>query len=156
GEGCDFSSSCYGNCGYLCFNNCGAFTGCFSGACYPSIPCYNNCSFTSLCPGCGSNLCGAVLVSPTYSLVGVIGVPTANTAQVGFLTTISKGTCGSSISLSVGAIDSNGRPVADGTVIGATTTLGTVSKTVTTEDGLATIRLIVDPKVAGTATVTIT
>ena len=49
-----------------------------------------------------------------------------------------------------------GQPVADGTTVGLVTTLGSVSKTVTTDNGSAVARLVIDPHVRGTATITAT
>src|SRR5438876_839613 len=53
------------------------------------------------------------------------------------------GTCGSFMDLTLKVTVAGGQPVADGTTIGLVTTLGSVSKTVTTENGSAVARLVI-------------
>jgi len=166
GGGCSFNS-CFGGCNLnLVFcggNSCFAVTNCALGSCVQSFSCAGTlCGINASCfaPVCGVGIacaaaCGFSTFCPNLGFVPapIITVP-AN--QIVFSAFPNAGSCGSFLDLSLRAVASSGQPVADGTTIGLTTTLGSVSATVTTDGGSAVARLVIDPKVRGTATITAT
>ena len=177
--GCGFINSCFGGCGtfinsclgggcstvanvcvggcnlnaVFCSNNCFGFncgaslcgfgfnSNCFGSICGLGTACLANCGFSALCPNLG------FLPAP---------VAPAPAAAITFSAFPNAGTCGSFLDLNLTATVSGGQPVADGTTIGLVTTLGSVTKTVTTDGGAAVARLVIDPHVRGTATITAT
>ena len=127
---------------------CGINANCFGSLCGVNTACSAGCSFATLCPTC-PNICPNLLVLPAP----VNPVPAD---QIVFSAFPNAATCGSLLDLNFRVLARGGQPVADGTTIGLTTTLGSVQKTVTTDGGGADARLTIDPRVRGTATITAT
>jgi len=167
GGGCSsVLNSCFGGCNLnlvFCGNNCLVASNCALGSCVQSLSCAGTlCGINASCFGSICSLGAPCLAACGFSTfcpnLGFLPAPVnpvpAN--QIVFTAFPNAGTCGSFLDLNLRAVAAGGQPVADGTTIGLVTTLGSVTKTVTTDGGTAVARLVIDPKVQGTATVTAT
>jgi hypothetical protein len=75
-----------------------------------------------------------------------------NPAGITLNSSLTSSTCGSAMNIDARVVGPSGLPVADGTPVLFTTTLGMVPAATTTSDGIASVSLVFAPKTTGTAT----